>query len=256
MVIVICSVCLFQKKELVGALINAIGNLGRLPALAQKRQIFHAIETILDHHVMDGDVLINEILPHVFNLLKEEVPKEEFYAVCMLNHIAKKCVESRKAMFDVAEYLMEQLKTNFKLFHDELFDIVDKYGDVLSLSTAPAKPSESDKALGREAGSRYSTLTRRQTIRVVNQDEKDSTETEKDTKAVTPPLRNSSSSSLLNLLPSVITRSLSSSSMKQENDKMSRSNSMKSSNSLFDLVLPSHTEDAPPSSRPTLRSLT
>ena len=235
-----------------GALINAIENLEALPTLAQKHQIFHAIETILDHHVMDGKVLINEILPHVFNLLKEEVPKEEFYAVCMLNHIAKKCVESRKAMFDIAEYLMEQLKANFKLFHDELFDIVDKYGEVLSITSfqeAVVITTESTSS-DNDANGEYIEAGETQ-VHSITLNSESNMVAETDSETITTNERSHSSSSLLSFIPSVISRTISSSSVNSDKEviSMPRRNSWKSSGSLLDLVLPTHHE-APPSTPP------
>ena len=122
-----------QKQELVKALVNSIDHLNELPSLAQKHQIFHAIETILAHPSMDSTIVISQVLPRVFILLKNELPKEAFYAVHILTVISKKCLASRQAVFEMAEYLMVQLKANYQLFHDELNSIVERYGDVLSL---------------------------------------------------------------------------------------------------------------------------
>jgi hypothetical protein len=231
------------KQELVTALINSIENLGKL-SLSQKHQIFHAIETIIDHHVMDSEVLINEILPHVFNLLKEEVPKEEYYAVCILKRITLKCFEKRHAVLEMAEYLMEQLKTNYQLFHEELFKLVEKYGEVLGMTTVVKSEASGDTGNGGRNMIGPGMIQRKQSIILSKGIIVDESEQEKESVESQTNVLRSSSSSLLSLLPAVITRTISSSSIKNEDGGLSRSKS--SSSSLLDLMLPSPSKTSTP----------
>lgn len=137
------------KLELVNAVINSIESLSGIQSRSQKHHIFNAIETIIQHPSIDSETLSSQILPHVFTLLKEELPKEDYYAVSILMIISKKCTKSRGVILDMVRHLMEQLKSNYKLFHDELNTLSDKYGEILeSDNTQPqVERQDSDNSL-------------------------------------------------------------------------------------------------------------
>lgn len=195
------------------ALINSIDHLSQLPTLAQKHQIFHAIETIIEHPSIDSTVIISQILPHVFALLKDELPKEEFYAVHILTVISKKCLASRQAVFEMAEYLMTQLKENYQLFHDELNTIVEMYGDVLSLA---------------------SDATKEKIIVVENDDNDDDNEGEGEDEVEKniSVQHKTSNSSLFSRFPSLLTRSQSNTDVGNDDDDNSSTHSSSRPNSL------------------------
>jgi len=120
------------KNELISALVCSIDCLRDDSFMAsRKHHTLQAIEVILDHPAIDSSVIISEVLPHVFCLMKDELPRDECCAVHILTSISKKCSTSRNNLLEIAEYLITHLKENFQVFHDELNRIDEQYGELL-----------------------------------------------------------------------------------------------------------------------------